>query len=145
MSKPWSQSNVGKFSKKVFNIDLEQQQVKCPAGFSAAIKGRKQKQAKFDKAWCGHCNLKAACTDAKERKVLTLHPQEDMMLHLRQYTDTASGRKVARERVKVEHALAGICNRKGPVARYSGIRNNLYDLNRVAAISNLHKAMANAA
>jgi len=51
------------------------------------------------------------------------------------------GRAAARERVKVEHSLASICNRKGPRARYLGIRKNEFDLNRTAAISNLHIAM----
>lgn len=145
VSKPWSQSNVGKFSKKDFDINLKEQKVTCPAGFTARIKGRKQKQAKFDAAWCGSCHLRSQCTDARERKILTLHAQEEMMIDLRQYTDTPAGRKTARERVKVEHALAGICNRKGPVARYRGVRSNTYDLNRVAAISNLHVAMSHAA
>ena len=52
------------------------------------------------------------------------------------------GRQEAREQVKVEHALASICNRKGLRARYFGLRLNEYDLNRTAMVTNLHIAMS---
>ncbi len=56
-----------------------------------------------------------------------------------------SNRSNKLERVKVEHALASICNRKGPRARYIGARLNEYDLNRTAMVSNLHIALRLAA
>jgi hypothetical protein len=37
----------------------------------------------------------------------------------------------------VEHALAHIAARKGRRARYLGVRKNLFDLRRAAAIQNL--------
>ena len=64
-----------------------------------------------------------------------------MLQALKYYVETPEGRKEARERVKVEHALASICNRKGPKARYFGLRLNEYDLNRTAMVTNLHIAM----
>ena len=67
--------------------------------------------------------------------------QEAMLQTLKYYVETPEGRKEARERVKVEHALASICNRKGPRARYNGLRLNEYDLNRTAMITNLHIAL----
>ena len=64
-----------------------------------------------------------------------------MMQYLRYYVETPQGRADARERVKVEHSLASICNRKGHKARYSGVRLNEFDLNRTAMITNLHISM----
>ena len=60
------------------------------------------------------------------------------MQDLAYYVETAQGRADARERVKVEHSLASVCNRKGPRARYIGLRLNEFDLNRTAMITNLH-------
>jgi hypothetical protein len=39
--------------------------------------------------------------------------------------------------VAVEHSLAHIAARKGHKARYIGLRKNLFDLRRAAAIQNL--------
>ena len=64
-----------------------------------------------------------------------------MLQALKYYVETPEGRHEARERVKVEHALASICNRKSPRARYIGLRLNEYDLNRTAMVTNLHIAM----
>ena len=64
-----------------------------------------------------------------------------MLQTLKYYVESPEGRREARERVKVEHALASICNRKGPRARYIGLRLNEYDLNRTAMITNLHIAI----
>jgi hypothetical protein len=61
-----------------------------------------------------------------------------MLQDLKYYVATSEGRADARERVIVEHALASICNRKGPRARYIGCRKNEYDLNRTAMVTNLH-------
>ena len=61
-----------------------------------------------------------------------------MMQELAFYIETTGGRANARERVKVEHSLASVCNRKGPRARYIGLRLNEFDLNRTAMITNLH-------
>ena len=68
-----------------------------------------------------------------------------MLQGLRAFVETPEGRAQARERTKVEHALASICNRKKHRARYIGVRLNEYDLNRTAAITNLHIGMAMAA
>jgi hypothetical protein len=64
-----------------------------------------------------------------------------MLQTLKYYVETPEGRHEARERVKVEHALASIYNRQGSRARYIGLRVNEYDLNRTAMVTNLHIAM----
>ena len=137
--KPWTPAKTGKFSKKDFEIDLKQQTVTCPAGNEVEIKGSKgQQSAKFCKTECNACPLKEMCTTSVSGRSISIHELEEMMANLSQYTSTAEGRATARERVKVEHALATICNRKGPRARYCGVRKNEYDLTRTAMITNLH-------
>ena len=91
------------------------------------------------------CPQKTQCTTSKNGRIVTLHRNEEMMQSLRYYSETSKGGAEARERVKVEHALASICNRKGPRARYKGTRLNEFDLNRTAMITNLHISMNMAA
>ncbi len=141
VAKPWNPATNGKYGKKAFSIDLEQAQVTCPAGHTTAIRGKKDNRAQFPGALCDGCAKKNECTESKTGRSLSIHPQEAMLQRLRYYAETAEGRADARERVKVEHSLASICNRKGPRARYKGLRLNEYDLSRTAMITNLHIAM----
>lgn len=141
VAKPWDQNSKGKLTKKHFKIDLESNQATCPEGHTVKIRKNGGPQVKFKADLCNPCRQRALCTNSKTGRTITLHEHEAMMMELRHYTQTAQGRAAARERVKVEHRLASICNRKGPRARYLGIRKNEFDLNRTAAISNLHIAM----
>lgn len=139
IAKPWTAPAVpGKFSKKSFSINLIDATVTCPNNVTVPIKGKKQKQAKFSAAHCNECMYKSKCTDARNGRAISIHANEKMMQDLSYYVETATGRADARERVKVEHSLASICNRKGPRARYIGLRLNEFDLNRTAMITNLH-------
>lgn len=137
--KPWTPAKTGRFSKNDFDIDLDKKIVTCPAGNEATITGRKEQQkAQFCQTKCNVCPLKEMCTKSSSGRSISIHELEEMMMDLSQYTSRTEGRATARERVKVEHALATICNRKGPQARYIGVRKNEYDLNRTAMITNLH-------
>jgi len=120
-AKPWDQTIKGKFAKKHFKIDLEFAQVTFPEGHTAKIRENKRTKVTFKADFCNPCGQRALCTDSKTGRTITIHEHEAMMIHLRQYTQTVEGRAAARERVKVEHSLASICNRKGPRARYLGI------------------------
>jgi hypothetical protein len=139
--KPWTPAKTGKFTKRDFTIELEQNTVTCPQGTVAEIKGDQKRVEKFNKATCNDCHIKDKCTDSAAGRQISIHSQEEMLIDFKQYTATTEGRADARDRVKVEHALASICNREGPRARYLGIRRNEFDLNRTAMISNLHIAM----
>ena len=142
IAKPWNPATNGKYGKKEFNIDLQKKMVTCPSGNKAAITGSKGCfRAKFSADVCNNCMLKKMCSDSKTGRVISIHKQEAMLQNLKYFVETPKGRAEARERVKVEHALASICNRKGPRARYIGSRLNEYDLNRTVMISNLHIAM----
>ena len=76
---------------------------------------------------------------------LTLHEAEPLLQELRRAKKTPEGRAKLRERVAVEHALAHVCNRQGPRARYTGSRKNTLDVRRTAAITNLHVLQRKAA
>ena len=75
---------------------------------------------------------------------MTIHPQEELLIHLRRIKKTPEGRASLRERVAIEHLLAHIVAVQGPRARYKGARKNTLDLRRCAAVANL-QAMARAA
>lgn len=141
VAKPWTPPSRVKLSKAAFKIDLVNGHVTCPAGSTEPIKYGKVTQAAFKATQCNCCPKKPDCTSSEKGRKIKIHAQEEMLQQLQHYVCTAQGRADARERVKVEHSLASICNRKGPRARYLGLRLNEYDLNRTAMITNLHVAM----
>lgn len=142
IAKPWSPATHGKYGKKDFVIDLQNSVVTCPVGNQQRITGKPGSlMAKFSAKICSVCPIKNKCSDSKTGRVIQIHDKEKMLQALKYYVESPEGRQEARERVKVEHALASICNRKGPRARYIGLRLNEYDLNRTAMVTNLHVAM----
>jgi hypothetical protein len=134
LAKPWNPRNGDRFSKREFKIDLERGLVVCPEQNIAPIRGT---TAKFSKAECSACPSRERCTTA-ERRSISIHEQEAMLVELRTLKSTSDGRAVLRQRVGVEHMLAHVARRQGPKARYRGIRLNVLDLRRVAAVENLH-------
>ncbi len=69
---------------------------------------------------------------------LSIHKDEAFHQELRARTDCVEGRAELRERVRVEHSLAAVGRTQGKRARYKGLRKNLFDLRRHAAVVNLH-------
>jgi hypothetical protein len=134
-SRAWQPSNHGLFTKADFDINLTAATVKCPAGQIATITPRQQ--AFFSAQQCGACQLKGRCT-ASEKRSLTIHDAEDLLIRLRQRRRTRSGRRELRQRVIVEHRLARISAIQGNRARFRGVRKNELDLNRAAALANLY-------
>jgi hypothetical protein len=62
---------------------------------------------------------------------------EQEQQRFRKLVKTAKGREALRQRVHVEHRLAHLSRKQGPRARYVGLRKNLFDLRRYAAVLNL--------
>jgi Transposase DDE domain len=71
-------------------------------------------------------------------KRASIHPDEALLIELRQRQQTPEGRTKLRERVAVEHTLAHVGQWQGRRARYRGLRKNLFDLRRCAVVHNLH-------
>ena len=74
-----------------------------------------------------------------ERKIsVSIHPDEALLVELRQCQQTPEGRAKLRERIAVEHTLSHVGYWQGRRARYRGLRKNLFDLRRCAVVHNLH-------
>jgi hypothetical protein len=138
-SKPWAQRarSPELFSKLDFKLDLRAKTITCPAGEVEAFELGQTVQ--FDPEACGACPLRAKCTQATSGRGRTVSISQDeaQQKQFRKLQQAPSGRAILRQRVPVEHALAHIAARKGDRARYIGVRKNLFDLRRAAAIQNL--------
>lgn len=148
-SKPWS-AQTDRFGKTDFQFNFEAAAVTCPGGATASIRRTSPAQperATFASATCRRCELRARClpASAKSGRTITLHEAESLLQTLREVRKTPEGRAKLRERVAVEHALAHVCNRQGPRARYIGARKNTFDVRRIAAVQNLHTIQRKAA
>lgn len=137
LAKPWTVRNGNRFPKTAFTIDLESAKVRCPENQVARIKGR---VARFDGDVCDRCPSRDRCTRAKlgRGRSISIHPNEEMLISLRELRSTPEGRKALRERTGIEHTLAHVGRRQGPRARYRTARKNTFDIRRVAAVENLH-------
>ena len=140
LCKPWSGRNTRNpdlFGKVDFKLNMRDRTITCPAGevehFEPGM------QVHFDPEACGPCPLRAKCTMSASGRGRSVRIAEDEQLQhrLRKLAATRKGRHKLRARTAIEHRLAHIAARKGPKARYRGVRNNLYDLRRAAVIQNL--------
>lgn len=138
-AKPWATRphRQGLFSKADFHIDLRSQTITCPTG--QVERFEPGETVHFDPEACGACPERANCTLAASGRGRSISIAEDeaRQRKFRLLQGSTSGREKLRERVVVEHSLARIANRKGPVARYRGTRKNVFDLRRACAIQNL--------
>ncbi len=140
-AKPWgARTGTGLFTKRDFKLDLRAKTITCPAGEVESFEPGGT--VEFDPEACGSCRQRAKCTSAASGRGRSVSIAEDEALQkrFRRLQQTAPGRQTLRERVQVEHALAHIAARKGSTARYLGVRKNVFDLRRAAAIQNLEAA-----
>lgn len=135
--KPFPLHNGGRFTKADFELDLDAGTARCPQG--VVVKAAPGAVAHFPAERCGVCPSRDLCTRAapERGRSVTLHPHEPFLIQLRANARTRDGRATLRKRIAVEHGLATIHNRQGDRARYRGLRKNLFDLRRHAALSNL--------
>lgn len=146
--RPWMIRNLRNsalFTKDDFAIDLRARTVTCPAGVVEKL--RVPGAIEFPAARCDRCRLRDECTDAQPGtgRTITMAPDEPLQIRLRKRAKTPRGREQLRKRVAVEHALAHVGRRQGRRARYLGVRKNVFDLRRAAAISNLELIQRSAA
>jgi hypothetical protein len=137
VSRPWSSSRPGFFSKLDFHFNLKSKTVTCPAGVEMPfVEGT---QVHFPAQLCDLCPLRAECTTAKKGRgrCLSLADNELLQEHFRRGLRTAKGRSRLRTRTRIEHRLAHLSRRAGTRTRYRGIRKNEFALRRSAAVLNL--------
>lgn len=142
LCKPWPQPDREYFGKEDFEIDLDEETIRCPAGHEKPIPDGGGTVC-FG-ALCDDCPLRDQCTEAKNGRHVSIHPQEELMQKLRDLVESSEGRQKLRNRTYVEHGLARIQQHQGRRARYKGQRRNTLDLRRHAAVANL-QAIAHAA
>ncbi len=132
--KAWPVCNGTRFPKTAFHLDWEQQRLVCPQGVGMALE--LGGLVRFPTATCAACPVRERCTTRARGRRVSIHPDERPLWELCQRQLTALGRAKLRERVAVEHTLAHVGRWQGERARYRGLRKNLFDLRRCAAVSN---------
>ena len=148
LCKPWVARNGKLFSKADFVINMRDRTIRCPAGEVEYF--QPGSVVEFDPEACARCPQRGRCTMASPESGRTISIAEDEQLQhrLRKLIATPTGRDRLRERVAVEHRLAHLGRKQGRRARYPGVRKNLFDVRRAAAIVNLettHRRMPVAA
>jgi hypothetical protein len=134
----------GKFAKDRFTIDLDHQQVTCPAGITAAIRpvrghDRHAGQALFGAA-CTHCPLRAQCTESKAGRRITIgHHEAQLSAARMRQSDPAWQADSRATRPKVERKIAHLMRRRhgGRRARMRGQARTSADFSLLAAAVNL--------
>src|SRR6266700_765268 len=134
--KAWPVRQSKHFSKQAFTLDWERQTIHSPA--SQEMPFVPGGIIHFPEDTCAQCPLKAQCTTSAKGRSVSIHPDEALLIELRQRQQTPQGRVRLRERVAVEHTLAHVGQWQGRRARYRGVRKNLFDLRRCAVVHNLH-------
>jgi transposase len=134
--KAWPVRNGDRFPKTACALDWEQQTIRCPNG--AVLPFAPGGTVRFPEQTCAACPLRDRCTTSAHGRSVAVHPDERLLVELRQRQATPEGRAKLRERVAVEHTLAHIGRWQGRRARYRGTRKNLFDLRRCAVVHNLH-------
>lgn len=134
--KAWPVRNGSRFLKTAFELDWQQQRIRCPN--QQEMPFEPGGTVHFPAEVCLACPLRERCTSSPRGRSVSIHPDEALLGELRQRQLTASGRAKLRERVAVEHTLAHVGYWQGRRARYRGDRKNLFDLRRCAVVHNLH-------
>ena len=141
--RPFAPGNRGRFTKASFQFDFAKRTATCPAGESVPLVPGSV--SRFPAATCSACPSRQQCVAAAGGRSLSIHPQEELFVELRARQKTPEGRAILRRRTAVEHRLARIQRTQGRKARYLGVRKNVYDVRRHAAVANLQVAAAPAA
>jgi len=134
--KAWPVHNADRFPKTAFTLDWQRQQLECPN--HVRLPFQPGGTVHFPAAVCAACPLRVRCTTSMHGRSVHIHPDERLLVELRERQQTREGRAHLRERVAVEHTLAHVGHWQGKRARYCGQRKNLFDLRRCAVVHNLH-------
>jgi hypothetical protein len=131
------------FSKRDFHFNWRAKTLTCPGGHTEAF--RLGTVVEFPATECDRCPLRAQCTTAAlgHGRTVSIGEDEPFQHRLRQRAATRTGRAQLRQRVEVEHRLAHLGARQGRRARYKGVRKNLFDVRRTAAVLNLETMQRN--
>ncbi len=140
-----SPPNKGLFAKSAFDIDLEQQTVRCPQGIVVPIKIRNGPDrvgiASFD-PHCRNCPLKPTCTTSKTGRSVRIHAKEATLQRSRLRQRSKEWKQSYRSiRPKVERKLGHLMQRRhgGRRARVRGQDRVKADFSLLCAATNLKR------
>jgi hypothetical protein len=135
--RPWGLAQGELFSKQDFHFNLRAKTLTCPGGHTEPF--RLGSVVEFPAAECDRGPLRAQCTTAAlgHGRTVSIGEDEPFQPRLRQRAATQAGRAQLRQRVEVEPRLAPLGARQGRRARDKGVRKNLFDVRRTAAVLNL--------
>jgi hypothetical protein len=134
----------GRFSKDDFDIDLDADTVRCPAGQTAAIVRSVDGSgtARFG-GRCQSCPLRDQCTTAVKGRSISVHRHEALLATARaEQQDPAWGDNYRATRPKVERKLAHKLRRSGRRARRRGQARVDADWNLLGGAINLARLTA---
>jgi hypothetical protein len=136
----------GLFSKDAFDIDLDANTVRCPAGRLVQIRRSKDGsgEASFAES-CTSCPLRAACTKSASGRVVAIHAYErTLQRERRKQRDPAWKQRYRSTRPKVERKLAHLMFRRhgGRRARVRGTLRVAADFALLGAAVNLRRLAA---
>jgi hypothetical protein len=138
---PPTRNRDGLFSKDQFDIDLDQQEVTCPAGNTAPVVAHSTGggTASFGDL-CTSCPLRDLCTTSATGRTVTIHPREaTLKKHRSRQADPAWKQQYRATRPKVERKIGHFVRRSwgGRRARTRGKARILTDVLTRAAVLNL--------
>jgi hypothetical protein len=138
---PPTRNRDGLFSKDQFDIDLDKQEVTCPAGNTApvVVHSTGGGTASFGDL-CTSCPLRNLCTTSTTGRTVTIHPREATLTkHRSRQADTAWKQRYRATRPKVERKIGHFVRRSwgGRRARTRGKARILTDVLTRAAVLNL--------
>ena len=138
---PPTRNRDGLFSKDQFDIDLDKQEVTCPAGNTAPVLAHSTGggTASFGDL-CTSCPLRDLCTTSATGRTVTIHPREATLTkHRSRQADTAWKQRYRATRPKVERKIGHFVRRSwgGRRARTRGQPRILTDVLTRAAVLNL--------
>lgn len=129
----------GGFTLDDFTIDLVAGTVTCPENITVTI--TQARAARFGKT-CATCPVRHLCTTAKAGRVISLHPQHDLLAAARAQAETDEFADVYRQlRPMIERTLAWL-TRKHRRLRYRGIEHNQLSWSHRCAAINLQRLLA---
>ncbi|MDQ1399563.1 MAG: hypothetical protein QOK20_1495 [Acidimicrobiaceae bacterium] len=138
---PPVRNTTGGFTKDLFDVNLDDNTVTCPAAKTVAIRFSVAGDSKASfKPYCAHCPLRAQCTPSKRGRTIAIHPQEKLLQRARlEQVDPEWQARYRADRPKVERKIAHLMARwwGGRYARVRGRARVATDFATRAAAINL--------
>ena len=133
-------SNQGYFAKTAFEIDLEAQTCRCPAGqLSHDLRPRAKGGGvfRFATGVCAACPLRPQCVRGRGGRSVQVHAQEALLQEARLFQRSPAFRAAQALRQVAEHRLARMVQLGIRQARYRGTAKTLFQAFMAATVANL--------